>query len=191
MTDGLTPEPSGRVRGRRSKRASRVNPAGRRVGAATRPRSPLRRRSRRWSTPLSGRSRPAISSGVCSWSRPTAPTTRTPLAACTAPGRVIASTYRRDFAADSLQMARGAIVDAIRDCGAPAPGQVCLLQNSASTSWRGGCFRPTGGAPHCCRGLQDRQEPTSCQRRSRHGTAAGRILSPKTAMFPPLPRGSS
>src|SRR6266404_1871702 len=35
-----------------------------------------RRRSRRWSTPLSGRSRPATSSGVYSWSRPTAPTTR-------------------------------------------------------------------------------------------------------------------
>src|ERR1700737_1634281 len=42
--------------------------------------------------------------------------------ACTAPGRVGASTLRRDFAADSLQMARSAIVDAILDCRAPAPG---------------------------------------------------------------------
>jgi Family of unknown function (DUF5681) len=81
-----------------------------------------RRRSRRWSTPLSGRSRPATLSGVCSWSRPTAPTTRMPLPACTAPGRVSASTRRRDFAADSLHMAGSAIFDAIRDCGAPAPG---------------------------------------------------------------------
>ena len=83
--------------------------------------------------------------------------------ACTAPGRVGASTLRRDFAADSLQMARGAIVDAIRDCGAPAPGQVCLLQNSASTSWRGGCFRPTGGAPQCCRAQRDRHESAPCR----------------------------
>ena len=29
-----------------------------------------------WSTPLSGQSRPATSTGVCSWSRPTVPTTR-------------------------------------------------------------------------------------------------------------------
>src|ERR1700732_1627842 len=46
-----------------------------------------RRRLRQWSTPLSGRSRPAISNGVCSWSRPTASTTRAEQPACTAPSR--------------------------------------------------------------------------------------------------------
>ena len=35
------------------------------------------------------------------------------------PGRVGTSTQRRDFAADSLQMQRGAIAAAIRDCGRP------------------------------------------------------------------------
>src|SRR6266436_6505231 len=36
-----------------------------------------------------------------------------------APGRVGPSTHRGDFAADSLQMARRAIIDSIGDCGRP------------------------------------------------------------------------
>ena len=57
-----------------------------------------------------GRLRP----GACSGS---GPATLAPRRACTAPGRMDTSTQRRDFAADSLQMQRGAIAAAIRDCG--------------------------------------------------------------------------
>src|SRR3984893_13216701 len=32
-------------------------------------------------------------------------------------GRVVSTTHRRDFAADSLQMARIAIINSIHDCG--------------------------------------------------------------------------
>jgi hypothetical protein len=54
---------------------------------------------------------------ICSWSRPTAPTIRVPRSACTVPGRADTTTYRRDSAADSLQMAERATVDSIRGCG--------------------------------------------------------------------------
>jgi hypothetical protein len=59
------------------------------------------------------RSRRATSTGACSSS---GPARLAPRRACTAPGRVGTSTQRRDFAADSLQMQRDAITDAIRDC---------------------------------------------------------------------------
>src|SRR5207244_9885893 len=77
------------------------------------------KRSRRWSTPLSGRSRSATSSDVCSGSRPTAPTAPTPQPAGTAPGRASTTTHSREYAADSLQIARSEIIDSIRDCGHP------------------------------------------------------------------------
>jgi hypothetical protein len=48
-----------------------------------------RRRSRHPATSLFGRSRAAISAGVCSSSRPAAPTTRAKQAASRAPGRMV------------------------------------------------------------------------------------------------------
>jgi hypothetical protein len=77
-----------------------------------------------WSIPLSRRSRPAISGGVCSRSRPTTPTPRTPQPVRKAPARIGPTTHRRYFAVDSLQMAGRATIDSIHGCGAPRrPGR--------------------------------------------------------------------
>jgi hypothetical protein len=85
-----------------SRRASPPNSGGRKS-----PNRPLRLPSR---CLRSGR---ATSTGACSSS---GPATLAPRRASAAPGRVGTSTQRRDFAADSLQMQRDAITDAIRDC---------------------------------------------------------------------------
>jgi hypothetical protein len=72
-----------------------------------------------WSTPLSGRSRPTILSGVCGWSKPTTPTPRMPPPARMAPVRIGSATHRRVFAAELLQVQQRAIIDSIDDCDLP------------------------------------------------------------------------
>src|SRR5207249_10750257 len=84
-----------------------------------------------WLTPLSGRSRPATSNGVCSMSRPTTPTPLTPQSARMAPTRIGSTTHGRDLAADWLQIAGRETIDSNYDCvgpgnfsgaGGPPPG---------------------------------------------------------------------
>jgi hypothetical protein len=82
-----------------------------------------------WSTPLFGRSRPAISSGVCGWSKPTTPTPRMPQPARMAPARIGSTTHRRVFAAELLQMQQRVIIDSIDDCNLPAAKGVVIARS--------------------------------------------------------------
>jgi len=65
------------------------------------------------------RSRPATTHGVCIGSRPAAPTTRAPPAACTAPGSTDTTTCRGGFAANLLQVTGHAIIGSVDDCNLP------------------------------------------------------------------------
>ena len=119
--------------------------------------------------------RPATSSGVCGWSRPTTPTPRTPQSARMAPARIGSKIHRRDFAADLLQVAGRAIIDSIDDCKNPSPP-----------------FRGEREGPLAHRRCAIRQAHARVRRKGREGEvggAANRFVGPPHPALSPRPAG--